>query len=59
MWGGPPILKYIFSTVTTSRENTRVYLTVTAKMLDTAHSQTLDFETGELKKVEKAEGAMQ
>jgi type II secretory pathway component GspD/PulD (secretin) len=54
-----PILKYLFSTVTTSRENTRVYLTVTAKMLDTAHPQTLDFETGELKKVEKAEGAMQ
>ena len=53
-----PILKYIFSTVTTSRENTRVYLTVTAQMLDTAHPQTLDFDSGELKKVEKAEGVM-
>ena len=53
-----PILKYVFSTVTTSRENTRVYLTVTAQMLDTAHPRTLDFETGELKKVEKAEGVM-
>ena len=54
-----PILKYLFSTVTTSRENTRVYLTVTARMLDTAHPETLDFETGELKKVEKAEGNVQ
>ena len=54
-----PILKYVFGTVTTNIETTRVYLTVTAKMLDTAHPETLDFETGELKKVEKAEGAMQ
>ena len=54
-----PYLKYLFSTVTTNRETTRVYLTVTARMLDTASPQTLDFETGELKKVEKAEGAMQ
>lgn len=53
-----PILKYLFSTVTTSREHTRVYLTVTAQMLDTAHPQTLDFASGELKKVEKAEGVM-
>lgn len=54
-----PYLKYLFGTVTTNRETTRVYLTVTARMLDTASPQTLDFESGELKKVEKAEGAMQ
>ena len=54
-----PYLKYLFSTVTTNRETTRVYLTVTARMLDTASPQTLDFETGELQKVEKAEGTVQ
>ncbi|WP_176011902.1 hypothetical protein [Victivallis sp. Marseille-Q1083] len=30
-----PILKYLFSTTTTSREKTHVYLTVTAEMLNT------------------------
>ena len=53
-----PYLKYLFSTVTTNRETTRVYLTVTAQMLDTACPQTLDFESGELRKIEKPEGAM-
>ena len=33
-----PILKYLFSTTTTSQERVKVYLTVKAEMLDTAQS---------------------
>ena len=53
-----PILKYLFGTVTTGIENTRVYLTVTAEMLDSAAPCELDFQSGELRKVEKAKGDM-
>lgn len=49
-----PILKYLFSTTTTQNEKTKVYLTVKAKLLDTAHSSKLpDFASGELKKIGK------
>ena len=51
-----PILKYVFGTVTTGIESTRVYLTVTAEMLDSASPDELDFQSGELRKVEKAKG---
>lgn len=44
-----PILKYLFSTTTTSKEKTKVYLTVTAEMLNTALPKGL--EIGTLKKV--------
>ena len=49
-----PILKYLFSTTTTQNEKTKVYLTVKATVLDTAHSSKLpDFVTGKLKKISK------
>ena len=49
-----PILKYLFSTTTTQNEKTKVYLTVKATILDTAHSSKLpDFVTGKLKKISK------
>ena len=44
-----PILKYLFSTTTTSREKTRVYLSVTARLLDTAHGA--DVKVGELLRI--------
>ena len=37
-----PILKYLFSTTTTSLEKTRFYLAVTAEMLDTARPAPAD-----------------
>ena len=43
-----PILKYLFSTTTTSREKTHVYMTVTAEMLNTAVQSP---EIGKLKKL--------
>ncbi len=45
-----PILKYLFSTTTTSKENTRFYLTVTIDMLNTADPLPIprDGEVGEL-----------
>ena len=42
--------------MTTGIESTRVYLTVTAEMLDSASPDELDFQSGELRKVEKAKG---
>ena len=49
-----PILKYLFSTTTSQNEKTKVYLTVKATVLDTAHSSKLpDFVTGKLKKINK------
>ena len=44
-----PILKYLFSTTTTSHEKTRVYLSVTAKLLDSAHPD--EIKTGELLRI--------
>lgn len=44
-----PILKYLFSTTTTTREHTEVYLTVTAMLLDTAKPNGM--KVGELKKI--------
>ncbi len=44
-----PILKYVFSTTTTSVERTRVYVTVTAHLLNTAKPDGI--EVGELFKV--------
>ena len=43
-----PILKYLFSTTTTSLEKTRFYLAVTAEMLDTARPAPADGAAGEL-----------
>ena len=42
-----PLLKYLFSTTTTSRERTKVCLTVTAELLDTAKPDGM--KAGELK----------
>ncbi len=48
---GIPVLKYLFSTTTTSREKTRVYLTVTA---GTAHPPLPEgFRPGTLKKLKE------
>ena len=44
-----PYLKYLFSTTTTSREHTEVYLTVTATLLDTASPDGV--KVGELKRL--------
>ena len=44
-----PILKYLFSTTTKSREKTRVYLTVTARLLDSAQPEGI--KVGELHRV--------
>lgn len=44
-----PILKYLFSTTTASREKTRVYLTVIARLLDTARPNGM--KTGELHRI--------
>ncbi|MGN0871447.1 MAG: hypothetical protein ACI4UV_09690 [Victivallales bacterium] len=44
-----PILKYLFSTTTTSREKTRFYMTVSAELLNTAPPKGI--EVGTLKKV--------
>ena len=44
-----PILKYLFSTTTTSREKTRVYLSVTARLLDSA--RPADIEVGKLLRI--------
>ena len=44
-----PILKYLFSTTTTSREHTEVYLTVTATLLNTAKPNGM--KAGELKRI--------
>ena len=44
-----PILKYLFSTTTTSREKTKVYLSVTARLLDSAHPA--EIEVGELLRI--------
>lgn len=46
-----PVLKYAFSTTTTSREKTRVYLTVTARLLNTAKPDGMNI--GELKQIKK------
>lgn len=43
-----PILKYLFSTTTTSLEKSRFYLAVTAEMLDTAKPAPADGAAGEL-----------
>ena len=44
-----PLLKYLFSTTTVSREHTRVCLTVTASLLNTARPDGM--RVGELKKI--------
>ena len=44
-----PILGYLFSTVTTTREKTRVYLTLHAEVLDTA--KPVDIYTGKVKQI--------
>lgn len=44
-----PLLKYLFSTTTTSRERTNVCLTVTAELLNTAKPDGM--KTGELKQI--------
>ena len=44
-----PFLKYLFSTTTTSREHTEVYLSVTATLLDTARPNGIN--VGELKRL--------
>ena len=46
--GDIPILKYLFSTTTTSLEKSRFYLAVTAEMLDTAKPAPADGAAGEL-----------
>ena len=54
-----PILKYLFSTTTTQKEKTNVYLTVKASMLNTARSSALpEFAAGELKKIGKHSGSL-
>ena len=40
-----PVLGYLFSTVTTSKEKIRVYLTLEAEVLDTAHPVNLSVGT--------------
>ena len=45
-----PVLKYLFSTTTTSREKTRFYMTVRAEMLNTAPGMN-ELEPGALKKI--------
>ncbi len=44
-----PVLKYLFGTTTTSRIHTKVYLTVTASILNTAPQE--GFESGKLKRL--------
>ena len=44
-----PFIKYLFSTTTTSREHTDVYLSVTATLLDTARPNGM--KVGELKQI--------
>ena len=44
-----PVLRYLFGTVTTVKENTRVYVSVTAKLLDSAKPEKL--VSGELCKL--------
>ena len=44
-----PILKYLFSTTTVSREKTRVYLTVTARLLNTSKPDGM--KVGELHQI--------
>ncbi len=46
-----PWIKYLFSTTTKVREKTKVYMTVSANMLDTAKASPLPFEPGELKTI--------
>ena len=40
-----PVLGYLFSTVTISKEKIRVYLTLEAEVLDTAHPVNLSVGT--------------
>ena len=47
-----PILKYLFSTETVSKEKTKVYLTIKAEVLDTGHPA--DITTGTLKQIKTA-----
>ena len=44
-----PILKYLFSTETVSKEKSKVYLTIKAEVLDTGHPVNLT--TGYLKQI--------
>ncbi|MDD3885655.1 MAG: hypothetical protein PHI35_02155 [Victivallaceae bacterium] len=46
-----PILKYLFSTTTTNREKTHLYLTLSVELLDTMRSNFPGFPSGELKKI--------
>ena len=47
-----PILKYLFSTETVSKEKSKVYLTVKAEVLDIGHP--VDIQTGLLKQISNA-----
>lgn len=49
-----PILGYLFSTVTTGKEKTLVYLTLEAEVLDTAHP--VDIYAGKIKKIRTSSG---
>jgi type II secretory pathway component GspD/PulD (secretin) len=49
-----PVLKYIFSTETTSKEKSKVYLTIKAEVLDTGHP--VNITTGTLKQIKTAKG---
>ena len=49
-----PVLKYLFSTTTTSVEKSKVYLTVTATLLDTAKPDGM--KAGEVFQITAAKG---
>ena len=51
--GKIPVLKYLFSTTTSSEEKTQVYLTVTASVLNTGKSNLPDLLPGELHAVKQ------
>lgn len=46
-----PYLRYLFGTVTRQKEKVRVYVTVTASMLNTAPSGRFQLASGELKRI--------
>ncbi len=46
-----PYLRYLFGTVTRQKEKTRMYMTVTASMLNTAPSGKFQLASGELKRI--------
>ena len=46
-----PYLRYLFGTVTRQTEKTRMYVTVTATMLNTAAPEKVQLASGELKRI--------